>query len=361
MAQDDPAPCHPRTCREVRHLNTTTHTNQTPQKENTIFQCLDAAYQSGRPYAVRVPTRIHTAYHHESRTPLSYRLPGEGDESALLAGYRMALMKTDPRAEGFCPLLQNRAHVLFPISPSPQSEYWHHQYDLVIDHGTRSLPVKVRQALSQTHPSLLLTKIIYADPENPAEDSAHVVLALYVPPRMGNGHVVDLVSTYPLEHTDIEAYRHVFSARLMFAEKEWKELTESEKRKVCRGSAQSPSVFVNDVTANLAGRRGTPFVLQDIDPNTGHCFAWMLMIANRLIYGAPRAFWRMPMHRRMRWYRTSLYPRLEPHKGLHAIEMWKQIREWIAQGLDRSLDCIDPLCAFAKWNPKFIQNTGCFL
>jgi hypothetical protein len=350
----------------------------------TFFKdVLGASVASGRRYASRFSGRILPSYDEQvadtldtkNRNPLVYRLPGEGDDAALLFGFRSALLSQDPpaaaaweeefrtyREKGAPPyplgvLLRNRVNVLAPIAYGSKSrEYWDHQYDFTFrihrvknpdefvpdmsDEMTGGWnPVKLRQALPRTHASLFLTKIIYGNPEDPTEGSAHGMLCIFFPAEMtGDGNVLDIVSTYPLTGAEHQGFKQVVQARTLFQDRDLIALTRDEKDTLFSATktpptSELPPLFINDVTEQLAGRRGDPYNLQKDDPRTGHCFAWMCAIAKNLILEAPESYWAAPMQDRMEFYRKHLYPYLsERNTGSGAIEMWKDIRAFIEKG-----------------------------
>lgn len=359
-------------------------------------EVLRVSAASGREYATRFSGRILPSYDEQvaetlgskAQNPLIYRLPGEGDDAALLLGYRNALLGLDPpaaRAWGdhftayqtykadpskfpspvppypLGVVLGNRVNVLAPIAYGPSSsEYWDHQYDFtfriqqtknpdefVPDTTPESEgglsggwnPVKLRQALPRTHASLFLTKIIYANPEDPTEGSAHAMLCIFFPAELtGDGNVLDIVTTYPLTGAEQRGFGQVVQARTMVQDRDLIALKPAEKDAMFAATKTPPAsglpdLFVNDVTQRLAGRRGDPYNLQEDDPRTGHCFAWMCAIAKNLITEAPESYWRASLDGRMEFYGKHLYPYLsERHTGEGAIEMWKDVRAFIASG-----------------------------
>lgn len=357
-------------------------------------EVLAVSAAAGRQYANRFSGRILPSYDEQvaktlgskAQNPLIYRLPGEGDDAALLLGYRQAMMKLDPAAatawgKQFSAyqaykadpagkavvspyplgvILGNRVNVLAPIAYGEGTrEYWDHQYDftfriqetknpdeLVPDTTPESEggawggwnPVKLRQALPRTHPSLFLTKIIYGNPADPTEGSAHAMLCIFFPRELtGDGNVLDIVSTYPLTGAEQKGFGQVVQARTMFQDRDLIALTRGEKDAMFSATKTPPAaltpLFVNDVTQQLAGRRGDPYNLQEEDPRTGHCFAWMCAIAKNLVKEAPESYWRGSLKERMNFYGKYLYPYLsERHTGDAAIEMWRDVRAFIASG-----------------------------
>lgn len=357
-------------------------------------EVLETSAASGRQYAARFSGRILPSYDTQvaetlgskTQNPLIYRLPGEGDDAALLLGYRQAMLKLYPAAatawgkqfsayqaykenpagKAEVPpyplgvILGNRVNVLAPIAYGEGSrEYWDHQYDFtfriqqtknpdefVPDTTPESEggvtggwnPVKLRQALPRTHASLFLTKIIYGNPEDPTEGSAHAMLCIFFPAELtGDGNVLDIVTTYPLTGAEQRGFGQVVQARTMFQDRDLIALTREERGAMFAATKNPPSglpkLFVNDVTEQLAGRRGDPYNLQEEDPRTGHCFAWMCAIAKNLVTDAPESYWKAPLKARMEFYGKHLYPYLsENHTGDAAIEMWTDVRSFIASG-----------------------------
>lgn len=345
---------------------------------------LSTSAAAGRTYASRVSGRILPSYDEHvvetlgsrAQNPLVHRLPGEGDDAALLLGYRNALLSHDPVAHTawgkqfktyqtstaespsypLGVILNRRVNVLAPIAYGDRSEYWDHQYDFTFriaetknpdefvpdtsdDTPGGWNPVKLRQALPRTHASLLLTKIIYGTPDDPTEGSAHAVLCIFFPGDLtGDGNVLDIVSTYPLTGAEHQGFKQIVQARTMFADRDLRALTREERDAMFSASKTPPAsglppLFINDVTERLAGRRRDPFNLQEEDPRTGHCFAWICSIAKQLVLTAPDAYWRAPLKARLEFYGTSLYPSLmETSTGDKAIAMWDDVRSFVARG-----------------------------
>jgi hypothetical protein len=353
--------------------------------EGTPFfkEILETSASAGRRYASRFSGRILPSYDKQvaetlgtkAKNPLVYRLPGEGDDAALLLGYRNAMLSQDPAAASvwgqkfqeyrtnpdiFPPyplgvILRNRVNFLAPIVYGTESEYWDHQYDFTFRiQNTKNLdefvpdtskdfaggwnPVKLRQALPRTHPSLFLTKIIYANPNDLTEGSAHAMLCIFFPGELtGDGNVLDIVSTFPLTGGEHQGFKQIVQARTMFQDRDLIDLTSEERSKMFSATKTPPlsglpMLFVNDVSRQLSTRTDMPYNLQENDPRTGHCFSWMCAIAKKLILEAPESYWKSSLKARMKFYGDLYFFFLLNYTGENAKIRWNDVRSFIASG-----------------------------